>query len=423
MSASNQNDDSAPFRVLAITPTGVFSGAERVLLAHARRGRSLGDHWTIAAPDGVCADRIEADGIARLRVPELKLDSGPRLFAAFVLLLRQLWALRLVRRELSQADIVVANSVMCLPLLRVARCRAPVVWLVHDVITRTDLRRLAQLTVGAVDEALPVSNAAGELARQLGVPVKVIRNGVDVAPVAPIPPTVDPPIVGLNGVLTHWKGQHVLLEAAARTRHRFVVELLGGALPKDGPYEEALRDRAQQEDLAGRVKLLGHQEDTASVMGRWAVAVSASVEPEAGPLAVLEAMALGRPVVVTDHGGAPEVVDGAGVIVPPDDPTALADAIELGDVAEIRRGIEQVDARMGQVQAELGRTGGLSSRLEELEARTEERRIATLAEIGEARDVDAGEAVLRLRAAEASYEATLAAVGRSFSPSLIDFLR
>ncbi len=103
--------------------------------------------------------------------------------------------------------------------------------------------------------------------------------------------------------------------------------------------------------------------------------------------------------------------------------TALADAIELGDVAEIRRGIEQVDARMGQVQAELGRTGGLSSRLEELEARTEERRIATLAEIGEARDVDAGEAVLRLRAAEASYEATLAAVGRSFSPSLIDFLR
>ena len=85
------------------------------------------------------------------------------------------------------------------------------------------------------------------------------------------------------------------------------------------------------------MRVLGHVADPAERMRRWTVAVSASVEPEACPLNVLEAMSLGVPVVATDHGGAPEVLDGAGLLVPPGDPAALADSLTrlLGD-ADLR---------------------------------------------------------------------------------------
>lgn len=61
---------------------------------------------------------------------------------------------------------------------------------------------------------------------------------------------------------------------------------------------------------------------------RWAIAVLASVLPEAGPLGVLESMAAGLPVVATDLGGAAEYLsDGVGVLVAPGDPAALAHAL------------------------------------------------------------------------------------------------
>jgi glycosyltransferase involved in cell wall biosynthesis len=85
-------------------------------------------------------------------------------------------------------------------------------------------------------------------------------------------------------------------------------------------------------------------------MRGWSVAVSASTDPEACPLAVLEAMSLGIPVVATDHGGAPEVLAGAGLLVPPGDARALAEAVtRLLDDPDLRtrcavRGRERVVA-------------------------------------------------------------------------------
>jgi glycosyltransferase involved in cell wall biosynthesis len=52
-----------------------------------------------------------------------------------------------------------------------------------------------------------------------------------------------------------------------------------------------------------------------------------SVDPEAAPLVLLEYMSLGLPVVATDHGGTPEVIGDAGLLVPPRDPAALAAAL------------------------------------------------------------------------------------------------
>ena len=102
---------------------------------------------------------------------------------------------------------------------------------------------------------------------------------------------------------------------------------------------------------------------------------------------------------------------------------ATADAVEAGDVAGARAGIEAIDVAMGRVQSELGRIGNLSSRLETVAARNESSQISTQAQISELRDVDLAEAIVRLRATEASYEATLSAAGRTLGRSLLDFLR
>ncbi len=310
-----------------MTPTGVHSGAERVLLRHALAGRNAGDHWVVAAPDGDVATALADAGIERVAVPELKLGQGRRSVAAGVLAFDNLRALGPIRKAARQADVIVANSVMCLPVLALVRPSAPIVWLVHDVITRRDLRRVASTFARCVSLSVPVSNAAAELSRTLGIETVVIRNGVEL-PDEPAAPVDDPPIVGLNAVLTGWKGQDVLLDAVGLAQRPCVVELLGGTLPKDGPYETKLRERAIADDLRGRVRFLGHHREPNEVMRRWSIAVSASVEPEAGPLAVLEAMALGLPVVVTSHGGAPELASDVGIVVPPSDPTALAAALD-----------------------------------------------------------------------------------------------
>jgi glycosyltransferase involved in cell wall biosynthesis len=133
-------------------------------------------------------------------------------------------------------------------------------------------------------------------------------------------------VVGCTALLTSWKGQDVLLEAVARLPG-VELELVGGSFPKDAEYVERLRARAAEPDLAGRVRLLGHVDDVLARVRTWRVGVSASVDPEAGPLSILEYMSAGVPTVATAHGGSLELVGDAGLLVPPGDAAALADAI------------------------------------------------------------------------------------------------
>lgn len=101
----------------------------------------------------------------------------------------------------------------------------------------------------------------------------------------------------------------------------------------------------------------------------------------------------------------------------------IAVAIETGDVDTMREGIEATDAALSRTQTEVGRLGGLSSRLTEIEERSQQTQLATQERISTVRDVDMGEAIVRMRTAETAYEATLSAASRSLSRSLLDFLR
>lgn len=314
-------------RLLAVSHTGLHSGAERVL------GRTLASAaeagWTVrcATPAGPFAAWLREHGVATLPLPDLKLPAGPRLLAVALLLARGAVASRVLRRAARDADVVLVNGLLGLPAARLARLHVPVVWLVHDIVRRRDWTSLLCLVAPAVDLALPVSDAAAAPLRAVGLPVQVVRNGTR-WPVPPAPhPAPEPLVVGCLGLLTPWKGQRVLLEAAAGLPADVRVELAGGAFPKDAPYEAELRARAAAPDLAGRVTLLGPVADVHDRLRRWAVAVSPSTDPDPAPLVVLEAMSVGVPVVATAHGGPPEYLQDAGVLVPPGDPVALREAL------------------------------------------------------------------------------------------------
>jgi glycosyltransferase involved in cell wall biosynthesis len=136
----------------------------------------------------------------------------------------------------------------------------------------------------------------------------------------------DAPVVGSVANLKPHKGHEHLLRAAVVVRRslpeaRFV--LVG-----QGPLERKLRARARALGVEEAVIFTGYREDALQVMQMFDVFVLASVQ-EGLAIALIEAMALGKPSVVTRVGGLPEVVhDGEeGFVVPPSDPLALARAI------------------------------------------------------------------------------------------------
>jgi flagellar hook-associated protein 3 FlgL len=103
--------------------------------------------------------------------------------------------------------------------------------------------------------------------------------------------------------------------------------------------------------------------------------------------------------------------------------TALADAIEIGDKPTVLNGIEAIDVATTRVGQGQGTVGAISQQLDAAEIRHGNERLATQKTVSEIRDTDVAEAIIRLRSAEAGYQATLAATSRGVSISLLDFIR
>ncbi len=139
-------------------------------------------------------------------------------------------------------------------------------------------------------------------------------------------------VILLPGRLTRWKGQTVLIEALAQLKDEeafsFTAILAGDAQGRSD-YVDELKALIDRFGLGDRVRIVGHCADMPAAYAAADLVISASTDPEAFGRIAVEAQAMGRPVIVTDHGGAREtVVDGkTGWRVPPGDVKALASKI------------------------------------------------------------------------------------------------
>jgi glycosyltransferase involved in cell wall biosynthesis len=174
------------------------------------------------------------------------------------------------------------------------------------------------------------SAAAAQCLRQEGVAadrIRVISNGIQPDGFASVR-TAGP----LTRILTvanlrREKAHEVLFGAIARIapRHPSIHLRVAG----DGPRAAELMALAASLGIADRVDFLGHRDDVPTLLAEADLFVLPS-RSEAFPNAVVEAMAAGLPVVASGVGGLLELVESGrtGVLVAPDDPRALADAIE-----------------------------------------------------------------------------------------------
>jgi len=196
----------------------------------------------------------------------------------------------------------------------------------------TTLKRLRSTALRRARRVVVPSRYLADIATGWGLDpsrVEVLVNP------APPPQTVeaeplDPGTLVFVGRLTEQKGLPVLLEALRRVDGAKLV-LVG-----DGPERERLTSLAAQLDLDGRTKFTGslpRDEVLRYLSGATAAVLSSSWENL--PHSAVEALAVGTPVVSTAVGGVPEVVHDRenGLLVPPDDPEALAAALAevLGD--------------------------------------------------------------------------------------------
>ena len=138
---------------------------------------------------------------------------------------------------------------------------------------------------------------------------------------------------GLVGLLIPWKGQEIFLDAANLLKEKIPLlkmVIIGGTPDDCTAYEKMLRQRVKDEGLDNIVIFTGHNSEMATVYNGVDVVLSASTSPEPLGTVVIESMAMGRPLIGPNHGGAKEMMDHneTGLLFEAGNPESLANTIE-----------------------------------------------------------------------------------------------
>jgi len=237
-------------------------------------------------------------------------------------------------------------NIFAAPLIAFARKhRLPVVMHGREIrlYGRSEIRLAAHS-----DRYICVSRAEREnMLRHSTLPaekVVVIANGIDEDA---FPAKKDPAlrdslrlpreakIACLVGRLCFWKGQHVAIEAWSivnRTLPQAMLALVGAG---EADYEAHCRNLTRELSLENNVVFLGQRENINELLAAFDLVIHAScfADPAQGPVeamgrVAIEAMAAALPLVATDAGGIPDIVENGvtGKLVPPGDAHAMAQA-------------------------------------------------------------------------------------------------
>ncbi len=350
------NADAAPGRrpltVLQVIPSLDTGGAERAAIDIAAALAKRGDRALVASEGGrLAAELAEAGGSL---VPLRAASKNPARIGLLALSLA-----RLIREE--KVDIVHARSRAPAWAARLAcrRTGVPFITTFHGIYgERSAMKRRYNSVMARGDAVIANSEYTAALIRErYGTPtgrIVVIPRGIDTLRFSPDAVSEARREAlrrawGLSGGetvvlnlarLTGWKGQNVLIEAAAQPalaqRDRLVVALAGDAQGRED-YRRELEESIAAHDLEGRVRIVGHCSDAPAALALSDVAVIASTEPEAFGRTAIEAASMGVPVVAAALGATAETVmapprcaaeERTGWLVPPADAAALADAVD-----------------------------------------------------------------------------------------------
>jgi glycosyltransferase involved in cell wall biosynthesis len=262
-------------------------------------------------------------------------------------------------------DIVYANSqkAFVLSAIATALVRRPLIWHLHDIISPDHfgtVQRRSQILLAnhcATKVIVPSQATAAAFVAAGGRcdRVEVVPNGLALPPEPSSPDELrrelglpPGPLVGVFSRLARWKGQHVLLEALGNLPAVSCI-VVGDALFGEQAYAARLKQMVLELGLADRVRFLGHRSDVPRLMKAVDAMVHPSIDPEPFGRTLVEAMLAQVPVIATDAGAAPDILEQgrAGTLVAPGDPHALAAAIAavLAKPAALARQLDYASAR------------------------------------------------------------------------------
>ena len=335
--------------VLFVLSSLAVGGSERKIARMANRLTDEGVSVSLACLNGPYT--IESS--LHREVPLRKLERRGKFSLATV------WQLRRMILEDRPATVIAVNLyqalyVACATLLLPQRPRTVALVNTSTFRGRRLWKRIYQFVLSRFDLTVHGSQAqrnfwlAGD--RRAHEQSTVIYNGVDSAYFEPVVAfeaakrlraqlgvTPDTLLIGTVGRMRPEKNQEVLLTALRRLRvARVDVHLV---IAGDGPMREHLVRRSAELEVADRVSFIGELDDVRPVLTALDVFVLPSVAVESFSNAALEAMSIGRPVILSDIGGAREMIDDGveGYVVSPTELAARLPALIAALYADRRK--------------------------------------------------------------------------------------
>jgi glycosyltransferase involved in cell wall biosynthesis len=320
-----------------ISTSGLF-GAERVLLELASQSLLLGVDVTVTVlknsrnSNTELADAAFREGIPTLVIPcKGRFDAGVAGTVADV-----------IRK--TGAQVIHSHNYKSNYYARQAADRTGARWIVTNHGRRAGFKLLLyalldSLLVRKADRVVAVSAKIADLLASLGISrgvLSVIDNGVNFSRFSGLPARADAGkalgvaddayVIGTVGALSEEKGHRYLLQAVKSVIASIpnVVCVLVG----NGPERTHLEMMAREQGVAEAVFFSGKRDDVPAILSRFDLFVLPSLS-EGLPMALLEAQAAKVPVIATNVGAISEVIQNGmtGLVVPPGDATALAEAI------------------------------------------------------------------------------------------------
>lgn len=221
---------------------------------------------------------------------------------------------------------VVRTRHLSIPVKPNARNRLLYARLTHRIVT----------TGAALRDQLVTENGFAP-ERIVSVPTGVDLSVFDPCTVTPAPLReqyglpANAMLTGVVAMLRAMKGHAVLIDAMPRIIAQFpsVYFLFFGEAPPESPLPRQYAERAAELGVIDRIVFAGYRDDVPSVLAALDCVVLPSTRDEGVPQSMTQALAMRRPVVATDVGATGEVVrnEETGLLVPPGDTTALAEAV------------------------------------------------------------------------------------------------
>lgn len=263
----------------------------------------------------------------------------------------RIWVLNTAKRKVEQLilekdiDTVYSNTAaVLLGSLVLKKKKVRHVWHLHEIVENPKwfTSAMKKIVHASADKIVVVSKAVEDNWKLADQDTKLVRiyNGIEydayLAPGKSLREELNIPeeacVVGMIGRVSAWKGQEYFLEIAEQLNKKFInlfFIMVGDAFPGGEYLYKNIKNKITEKRLESKVINLGFRTDIPDILSTLDVFILPSILPDPFPTVILEAMAAGKPIVATGHGGAKEMVveESGGYLIPWDNAEEAASMI------------------------------------------------------------------------------------------------